>query len=105
MVFSVKLQFGKTLVSVQNKFALQKDFLFRKFWTKNKYKFQKKFWVQKFKSMKKMFFVQKKYLVRKKKFWSKKIVGPKKSLDENHSLTKLEFDTEDQVLFIVKLNS
>ena len=25
LVFSVKLQFGKTLVSVQNKFALQKD--------------------------------------------------------------------------------
>ena len=30
-VFSVKLQFGKTLVSVQNKLALQKDFLFRTF--------------------------------------------------------------------------
>ena len=43
LVFSVKLQFGKALVSVQNKFALQKDFLFRKFWTKNKYKFQEKF--------------------------------------------------------------
>ena len=47
LVFSVKLQFGKTLVSVQNKFALQKDFLFRKFWTKNKYKFQEKFFLQK----------------------------------------------------------
>ena len=47
LVFSVKLQFGKTLVSVQNKFALQKDFLFRKFWTKNKYKFQEKFLLQK----------------------------------------------------------
>ena len=37
LVFSVKLQFGKTLVSVQNKFTLQKDFWPRKFWTKNKY--------------------------------------------------------------------
>ena len=47
LVFSVKLRFGKTLVSVQKKFALQKDFLFRKFWTKNKYKFQEKFWLKK----------------------------------------------------------
>ena len=30
-------------MSVKNKFALQKDFLFRNFWTKNKYKFQEKF--------------------------------------------------------------
>ena len=47
LVFSVKLQFGKTLVSVQNKFALQKDFLFTKFWTKNRYKFQEKILLQK----------------------------------------------------------
>ena len=60
LVFSVKLQFGKTLVSVQIKFALQKDFSFRKFWTK-KYKFQEKvllqkFQVQKFNCMKKILF-------------------------------------------------
>ena len=47
LVFSVKLQFGKTLVSVQSKFSLQKDLLFTNFWTKKKYKTQEKFLLQK----------------------------------------------------------
>ena len=43
---------NSSLALVQNKFALQKDFWFRNFWTKYKCKFQekflpKKFWVQK----------------------------------------------------------
>ena len=54
--FSVKLQFGKTLGLVQNKFSLQ-TFLFKIFWTKNKYLSQEKFhfqifWVQKFNVLK-----------------------------------------------------
>ena len=47
LVFIVKLQFGKTLVSVEDKFALQKDFWFRNFWTKNKFMSKEKFLLQK----------------------------------------------------------
>ena len=52
LVFSVKLQFDKTLVSVQNKIAVQTDFSFRNFWPKTNISSKKnfafkKFWVQK----------------------------------------------------------
>ena len=48
LVFSVKLQFGKTLVSVQNKFVLQKDFCSEIFGPKTNVKFQENFLLQNF---------------------------------------------------------